>query len=90
MKNFLYGLTHNKEISMKLPKIAVCVFALLSSYTSYSDEIEFFAVGHADDWQLFMNPEAYKHTNGISNKSVFIHTTAGDAGLGAGSTGGKP
>jgi len=54
----------------------------------------FFVVAHADDWQLFMGVNSWNDVRalevlGIDNKVVFIHTTAGDAGLGTGSNG-KP
>jgi|GEM_PF-381965 len=37
---------------------------------------------HPDDWQLFMNPNAYNSIKGTNEKVIFIHTTAGDAGDG--------
>jgi LmbE family N-acetylglucosaminyl deacetylase len=41
----------------------------------------FFFSAHPDDWQLFMNPAAFRDVlAGI--KTVFVHVTAGDAGLG--------
>ena len=43
-----------------------------------------FTVAHQDDWQLFMNPEAYHGMDEPQEKAVFIHVTAGDAGAGAG------
>ena len=43
-----------------------------------------FTVAHEDDWQLFMNPEAYHAMNEPQEKAVFIHVTAGDAGAGVG------
>jgi len=46
--------------------------------------VSVFAVAHQDDWQLFMNPEAYHAMNEPQEKAVFIHVTAGDAGAGAG------
>ena len=43
-------------------------------------EISFYIVAHADDWQLFMNPNAYLDLINEENKVVIIITTAGDAG----------
>ncbi len=43
-----------------------------------------FAVAHEDDWQLFMNPEAYHAMDEPQEKAVIIHVTAGDAGAGVG------
>ena len=44
--------------------------------------VSVFAVAHQDDWQLFMNPDAYHAMNEPQEKAVFIHVTAGDAGAG--------
>jgi len=41
---------------------------------------------HPDDWQLFMNPNAYNDLQNQENKVIFLHTTAGDAGCGTGCT----
>lgn len=49
--------------------------------------VSVFTVAHEDDWQLFMNPEAYHAMDEAQEKAVFIHVTAGDAGAG---TGGDP
>lgn len=46
--------------------------------------VSVFAVAHQDDWQLFMNPEAYHAMDEPQEKAVFIHVTAGDAGAGVG------
>lgn len=43
-----------------------------------------FVVAHPDDWQLFMNPAAFHAMNGPHERAVFVHVTAGDAGLGVG------
>ena len=42
-----------------------------------------FVVAHPDDWQLFMNPDAFHAMNEPHEKAVFIHVSAGDAGRGA-------
>lgn len=52
--------------------------------------VSVFAVAHQDDWQLFMNPEAYHAMNEPQEKAVFIHVTAGDAGAGSGGPGPVP
>lgn len=46
------------------------------------EEISFYIVAHADDWQLFMNPNAYLDLINEETKVVIIITTAGDAGKG--------
>ncbi len=50
-------------------------------------KVSFYFAAHEDDWQLFMNPNAFNDVMGGSRKTVFLHVTAGDAGLGAGSNG---
>lgn len=48
--------------------------------------VSFFVVAHADDWQLFMNPAAFRSLDQPNERAVFVHLTAGDAGLGSGGT----
>ncbi len=43
-------------------------------------EISFYVVAHADDWQIFLNPNVYNDLVAPHSKVVFIITTAGDAG----------
>jgi hypothetical protein len=50
--------------------------------------VAFYFVAHEDDWQLFMNPSAFYDVLDAATKTVFIHLTAGDAGLGT-NTGGR-
>jgi hypothetical protein len=50
--------------------------------------VSFYFAAHEDDWQLFMNPQAFDDVADAGTKTVFIHSTAGDAGLGVG-TGGR-
>jgi hypothetical protein len=45
--------------------------------------ISFYIVAHADDGQLFMQPNIYLDLVASDCKIVFIITTAGDAGMGA-------
>lgn len=49
--------------------------------------VSFYFSAHQDDWQLFMNPSAFKDALDGLTKCVFIHMTAGDAGLGTGNGG---
>ena len=53
------------------------------------DKVSFYFAAHEDDWQLFMNPSAFQDVIAGAAKTIFIHVTAGDAGLGIGSGGGK-
>jgi hypothetical protein len=52
------------------------------------EKVSFYFAAHEDDWQLFMNPSAFVDVADPKAKTVFVHTTAGDAGLGVG-TGGR-
>ena len=54
-----------------------------------SAKVSFYFAAHQDDWQLFMNPSAFEDVINGAAKTVFIHMTAGDAGLGTGSSGRK-
>lgn len=45
-------------------------------------KVSFYIVAHADDWQLFMQPNAYDDLVEPGTKVVFIIATAGDAGFG--------
>jgi hypothetical protein len=51
------------------------------------DRISFYFAAHEDDWQLFMNPSAFQDVMDSRAKTVFVHTTAGDAGMGRGAGG---
>ena len=53
------------------------------------DKVSFYFAAHEDDWQLFMNPSAFQDVIKGASKTVFVHLTAGDAGLGAGLGGRK-
>ena len=48
----------------------------------------FYFSAHEDDWQLFMMPAAGHDVRDETARCVFVHVTAGDAGLGIG-TGGR-
>jgi hypothetical protein len=48
------------------------------------DKVSFYFAAHEDDWQLFMNPSAFEDVINGAAKTVFVHVTAGDAGLGMG------
>jgi LmbE family N-acetylglucosaminyl deacetylase len=52
-----------------------------------TNAVAFYFGAHPDDWQLFMNPNAYTDVQGASNKVVFVYLTAGDAGAGLGNGG---
>jgi len=62
---------------------------LRAAETARPDKVSFYFAAHEDDWQLFMNPPAFQDVINGAAKTVFIHMTAGDAGLGIGSGGRK-
>jgi len=51
------------------------------------EKVSFYFAAHEDDWQLFMNPSAFQDVINPNTKTVFVHTTAGDAGAGIGTNG---
>jgi len=65
---------------------AVAVAPALAADAPRPDKVSFYFAAHEDDWQLFMNPSAFEDVTGGA-KTVFIHVTAGDDGLGVGSGG---
>ena len=73
---------------MKYGLFLLCVFFLPFSNQAQVQEsdsltLNVFLSAHPDDWQLFMNPNAYEAIKAKSDV-LFVHTTAGDAGTGMG------
>jgi hypothetical protein len=69
--------------------LVVAIFAMTTVSAFAASSTSFYVVAHEDDWQLFMGINAALDVPGADSKIVFVHTTAGDAGLGTG-TGGTP
>ena len=73
---------------MRLIAAACLAAAVLASAQTLAEEakrpnkVSFYFAAHEDDWQLFMNPSAFQDVIGGAAKTVFVHLTAGDAGLG--------
>jgi hypothetical protein len=61
----------------------------LATEPTLPDKVSFYFAAHGDDWQLFMNPSAFEDVLGAASKTVFVHMTAGDDGLGMGRAGRK-
>jgi hypothetical protein len=61
----------------------------LAADSGRPDKVSVYFAAHADDWQLFMNPSAFKDVIKGASKTVFVHVTAGDAGAGTGANGRK-
>ncbi len=49
---------------------------------SYAQPTSVFVTAHPDDWQLFMNPNAFHAVSDSNQHVIFLHITAGDAGHG--------
>lgn len=71
----------------RIYSILVSLSLILLTKSSLATETHFFIVAHPDDWQLFMNPNAFNKTRLADSKVVFIHTTSGDGGFGLGAKG---
>jgi hypothetical protein len=77
----------------RLPITLIACLAALAAAPAFAaqaarpDKVSFYFAAHQDDWQLFMNPSAFEDVAGGAAKTVFVHVTAGDAGLGTGSGG---
>src|SRR5262249_49547244 len=81
---------------MAILRLACCaaLCALCSATSALADgaasrKVSFYFVAHEDDWQLFMNPSAFTDVTGGAARTVFVHVTAGDDGLGTGAGGRK-
>ena len=75
--------------------IAVCAVVALHAQSALAEDgrsytkVSLYFAAHQDDWQLFMNPSAFDDVADSKTKVVFVHMTAGDAGLGTGTSGRK-
>lgn len=52
--------------------------------TDAPKRVAFYFSPHEDDWQLFMMPAAFRDVADETARTIFVHVTAGDAGLGLG------
>src|SRR5512134_1479094 len=64
--------------------LSLCGCAGLPPETPPQPSVSIFVVAHPDDWQLFMNPDAFHAMDEPHEKAVFVHVSAGDAGKGVG------
>jgi hypothetical protein len=69
--------------------VSLQVSTVLAGDVQPPKKVSFYFAAHEDDWQLFMNPTAFHDVVDPNTKVVFVHTTAGDAGLGSGNGGRK-
>ena len=75
--------------TISLALVMLTAAPLLAGAGERPDKVSFYFAAHEDDWQLFMNPSAFEDVINGASKTVFIHMTAGDAGLGLGRGGRK-
>jgi len=81
--------------NLSIASFCLALTAVLQGPTAFAAEgarpekVSFYFAAHEDDWQLFMNPSAFEDVIGDAKKTVFVHMTAGDAGLGIGRGGRK-
>jgi hypothetical protein len=78
-----------KSMKTLIPAMMVAIFTIAATSAFAASSTSFYVVAHEDDWQLFMGLNAALDVPSPDSKIVFVHTTAGDAGLGTG-TGGTP
>src|SRR5262245_5319206 len=82
-------------LTMRFVAVAFLAGAVMAATPALAEEakrpnkVSFYFAAHEDDWQLFMNPSAFQDVIGGAAKTVFVHVTAGDAGLGTGLGGRK-
>ncbi len=65
-------------------KSLLLLIFLFNFTTVFSQNTSVYVAAHPDDWQLFMNPNAYTDLKSPDQKVIFLHTTAGDGGSGIG------
>src|SRR5215831_1438231 len=79
----------------RLPAVVCLAAGLLPAQSGFAEDgrsfekVSFYFAAHEDDWQLFMNPSPFRDVADSKTKTVFVHLTAGDAGLGTGNGGRK-
>jgi hypothetical protein len=67
---------------MKQFYFTLLITLYLFSNNAKAQTLNVFVSAHPDDWQLFMNPNAFHSLDSLRDKTIFLHTTAGDAGVG--------
>ncbi len=72
-----------KHIILSMPT-HLLFFILIIGYSLSAQTTRFFVSAHQDDWQLFMNPNVYESIKSEEDRTVIVHTTAGEAGAGMG------
>jgi hypothetical protein len=78
-----------KSVKTFFAVMIVAILTITATSALAASSTSFYVVAHEDDWQLFMGLNAALDVPSPDSKIVFVHTTAGDAGLGTG-TGGTP
>jgi LmbE family N-acetylglucosaminyl deacetylase len=60
--------------------VSGCASAPRETPATSTPTLSVFVVAHPDDWQLFMNPDAFHAMDEAHEKAIFVHVSAGDAG----------
>jgi hypothetical protein len=86
---FIMGKTFTtiRSTVASLLAIATLQSHLARAEDGHVSKVAFYFAAHEDDWQLFMIPRAFEDVLDAKTKTVFLHLTAGDAGLGIGAAG---
>ncbi len=70
-----------------MKRLFTIVLTFLTCFCLFAqNKTSVYVSSHPDDWQLFMNPNAYNSIKNSNEKVLFLHTTAGDAGAGVSNT----
>ncbi|MBO6792396.1 MAG: PIG-L family deacetylase [Balneolaceae bacterium] len=64
-----------------MKKLLFGALFLLFANSIVAQSTSVFVAAHPDDWQLFMNPNAYHAVADSNHTVIFLHITAGDAGV---------
>jgi hypothetical protein len=72
-----------KTLKTYLSALLMILSVAFSSLVGQTTSV--YVIPHPDDWQLFMNPNAYHSIKGPNEKVIFLHITGGDGGAGTSS-----
>jgi LmbE family N-acetylglucosaminyl deacetylase len=77
-------MTRSRFAAVRFLTLAAMISCLPALAAAQYPHTVFYVAAHEDDWQLFMQPNAYYDAQRTDVKVVFIYLTAGDAGCAAG------
>ncbi|UOQ74073.1 PIG-L family deacetylase [Hymenobacter cellulosilyticus] len=73
-----------------LRNLVLGLLLLIGKAAAATPTTAIYVSGHPDDWQLFMNPDAYQDLTSPDTRVVFIYLTSGDQDLREGGQGTMP